>query len=479
MSLDSKQVSLFDTGISPTVEPGVETNEDSQDYLNYPGSKALLAKVQNIFATGKRVKFKLGKALANNKVEDDNFLCDSNQAYQLKHGCKNSPSGILLTQAIAGYKFIGDFSIAYIEAIAAKYIHQALYNDLAIDHFYFTEGIANMNLFSDCIKAHQIKKNNLAIVLLPENSIKAARKNRFSGWDLVQFKQRKTSFNNGKIYQLNKNRDIIAEINLVEEFTENLESPIYKVKLDERWLIVLPCANNYHKLSNDFELELSHTLLESIKNKKEYHKQEDSKLELVELEASIGQAVRVIFNLLGDYDTVPEALLNLEGGSWSALATESSASGRHDGSNSMHELIRNGWHQHPDIAIPWNYLSFEKISDPSQASDGDYLLALNPEQDLYLEADQSWKRNNRSEILSTLKYVYEQYRQVASKQFLMNPKEQMQILARYIASRHSASYIEAERRRGDPNPELNKYLEMIYKTHLSAAGLKSFGCLPK
>ncbi|MDA1020603.1 MAG: hypothetical protein O2962_03560 [Cyanobacteria bacterium] len=465
---NAKQVSLFDTSCRP-----ITINDSSQehpDYLDYPGTRELLAKVQEILACGKRVSFKLGKLIENNKIDQADFLCDTQQDYKLRSGCKSSPSGIILTQAIAGQKFIGDFSIAYIEAMAARNIHQAHYKDIAVDHFHFTEGICNIAQLSDCIHAHKIKKNNLAIALIPANAIKAARKNRFSGWDLPQFKQQTASINQGKIYHVNKNREVLAEVNLVEEATDSLASPIYKIKLDERWLIIVPQANNYQNISGDFKLEISNKLIDSIAHKKAYHPEQDQQIEAIELESSLGQAARVIFNLLGDYEAVPEALLNLEGGSWAALATESSASGRHDGSNSMHEVLRNGWHKHAEIAIPWNYLSFEKLAQSNQASDSDYLLAWDPQADLYIESNQSWKRSNRSEVISTLKYVYEQYRTVASKQFLLSAKEQMIILAKYIASQKLKS-VDFEY---SGNTELVKYLEMIYKTHESAAAVKHF-----
>lgn len=460
-----QQASLFDAAL-PSNSP---TNhaEDSLDYLSFPGTRTLLAKVQEVLTQGKAVKFKLGNLLSNNQIGEAGFLCDKKQDYKLHQGCKASLSGLLLSQAIAGQKFLGDFSIAYIEAMAAKYLHQSLYKDLSVDHFHFTEGICNMDLFNDCIKAYRFKKNNLAVAVMPETAIKAARRNRFSGWDLIKFKQRPASFNQGKIYQVNKNNEVISEIKLIEEYTDTLVSPIYKVKIDERWVIILTAATDYKSISQGTEININQQLIESIAHKKSY---EPHAQESIEFTASPGQAVRVIFHLLGDYEAVPEALLNLEGGSWSGLATESSASGRHDGSNSMHEVLRNGWHLHPDIAIPWNYLSFEKIETSNEASDGDFLLSTEPGKDLYLEADQSWKRSNRSDVINTLKYVYEQYRTIASKQLLLSAKEQMQILAKYIAYRHSNK---AELK-PEINNELSKYLDMIYKTHESAAASRTF-----
>ena len=495
MSIDSKQnseieflqqASLFDAS-TPAKSPTVQV-EDEFDYLNFPGTRTLLAKVQEVLVQGKAVKFKLGNLLTNNQIAEAGFLCDSKQDYKLQQGCKASPSGLLLSQAIAGQKFLGDFSIAYIEAMAAKYLHQALYKDVAVDHFHFTEGLCNIGLFSDCIKAHRIKKNNLAIAVMPETAFKAARRNRFSGWDVIKFQQRPASFNKGKIYQVNKNNELVSEVNLVEDYTDTLVSPIYKVKIDERWVIVLAAATNYLSISQGGSITIDQKLIDSIAHKQDYQPQNR---ETIEFTASPGQAVRVIFNLLGDYDAVPEALLNLEGGSWSGLATESSASGRHDGSNSMHEVLRNGWHLHPDIAIPWNYLSFEKIDSVNQANDADFLVATEPGQDLYLESDQSWKRANRGDVINTLKYVYEQYRTVASKQLLLSAKEQMQILARYIAYRHCEDSgvpklsihgddREPPSRRSNPdlkpqvNSELSKYLDMICKTHDSAAANKTF-----
>ncbi len=437
-SAPSQQSLSFYSSIGNFYQGEAKPELEKDIYLEYPGVRDLLNRTKQALANNKKITFKLPRVIKNTNLHDDGFLCFNNEYTEhnadLFAGCPVTHFNSLLTQNIAGQTILGNSNLAYIEARTSYYFHKYFHNETAVDHFYFTEGIANINLFDETIKAHDINKNEVAVMLIPNNAIKAFRRSRFSGWQLIETGTRPASFAAAKIYQVDQNRNVVSEINLVEQFISNLEAPIYKVKLGERWVVAVPYANDYQSINKTIELNLSQPLLDSIINHNKHDKENESTLEVETIEASIGQTARAIFNLLGgDYELLPEALLNLEGGSWSAIATEKSASGKHTGTNSMHEVIKNGWHKHPEVAIPWNYLSWDRATEESLNNPNNFILAFHPGSDLYIESPQTWKKTQADLIQYVLKTVYREYSVIASKKYLLSAKEQIQVAAKYLA----------------------------------------------
>ena len=496
MSIESEQESITDNNeaSAPTQQSlsfyssignfyqGETKPELEKDiYLEYPGVKDLLARTKQALANNKKIIFRLPKVMKNTNLHEDGFLCFNDEYTQqnadLLAGCPVTHFNSLLTQGIAGQTILGNSNLAYIEARTSYYFHKYFHNDTAVDHFYFTEGIANINLFDETIKAHDINKNEVAVMLIPNNAIKAFRRSRFSGWQLIETETREAGFAAGKVYQVDKDRNVISEIKLIEQFISNLEAPIYKVKLGERWVVAIPYANDYQSINKAIELNLSKPLLDSILNHSEHDKAKESELEVETIEGSIGQAARAIFNLLGgDYELLPEALLNLEGGSWSALATEKSSSGKHTGTNSMHEVIKNGWHRHAEVAIPWNYLSWDRATDESLHNPNNFILAFHPGSDLYTESSQAWKKTQQDLIQYVLKTVYREYSVIASKKYLLSAKEQIQVAAKYLANMTlkaqglNADLLDSHHLHED----LEAFLQILFFAHCFAAAKGDF-----
>ncbi len=477
------QESLFDSSIGNFYKGESKPELEKEVYLDYPGVNEMIANVREALNRNQRIIFKSANAVKNNKLQDHNFLCNddeySGHNANLFTGCPATHFNALLTQAVAGQTILGNSNLAYIEARASYYFHKHVHNEKAVDHFHFAEGIVNINLFDETIKAHDVNKNELAVMLIPNNAIKAFRRTRFSGWQLVETKTQVASINGGKVYQVDGNRNIVSEINLIEDVITNLESPIYKVKLGERWVVAVPYATDYQSISKPIELSFSQPLLESIVNHQALEKEQEAKLEVKSIDGSIGQIARTIFNLLGgDYELLPEALLNLEGGSWSAIATEKSASGKHNGTNSMHEVIKNGWHKHPDIAIPWNYLSWDRANEESLNNSSNFILAFHPGSDLYTESSQAWKSTQTDLIQYVLKTVYREYSIIASKKYLLSAKEQIQVAAKYLAhmSLKSQGLRDSDQALKDLGiqEDLAEFLQILFFAHCFASAKGDF-----
>lgn len=456
----------------------VNPESETEIYLNYPEVRNLLSRASTILNSGKKIKFKLKNQLQFNSLCFANKTNSNPDPYS---GLAASHYNILLTQNLAGQVILGNFTLAHLESKIAKAFHETLHNNQAVDHFYFTEGISNLSVVDDAIKAHDIKKNELAVALIPSNAIKAFRRTRFSGWNLVETKSQPSSINNGKIYQVDKDRNLLSEINLIEHQAINLDSPIYKLKLGERWVIVITANITPTQEDKPVEINLSKTLIDSLHSYTKFDTKLESQLETEEIDCSIGQAARVIFNLLGgDYELLPELMLNLEGGSWSAMVTEHSASGRHNGTNTMHEVLKHSWHKHPEAAIPWNYLGLDRITDENAHLLNDpsvYILAFDSQQDLYLECPQNWKKLQVDLIQYVVKFVYREYSGIASKKFLLSTKEQMQIAARYLAHMSISGFNPeaiSSLKKINIQDDLAEFLEILLYTHLFAASRGDF-----
>ena len=477
----SQQSLSFYSSIGNFYQGEVKPELERDVYLEYPGVQDLLTEAEQALANNRKIIFKLPKAIQNTELNADGFLCFNNEYTQhnadLFAGCPATHFNNLLTQAIAGQTILGNSSLAYIEAKVSHHFHQQHHGQTAVDHFYFTEGIVNIHLFEETIRAHDINKNELAVMLIPNNAIKAFRRTRFSGWQLTETETRPAGFAAAKVYQVNKERNVISEINLTEQIVTNLESPIYKVKLGERWIIAIPYATDYQSLNKTIELNFSKLLLDSLLKQSKFSKEEESQLEVTNLTGSIGQVARSIFSLIGgDYELLPEALLNLEGGSWSAIATEKSASGKHSGTNSMHEVIKHGWHKHPEAVIPWNYLSWDKATEEALDNPNNFILAFDPGSDLYIESPQAWKKTQQDLIQYVLKTVYREYSAVASKKYLLSTKEQIQVATKYLAQMtlraqgSDAELIESHHIHED----LEDFLQMLFLAHCFTAAKGDF-----
>lgn len=321
------------------------TVSTGSEHLNYPGVRELSQQARYLLEQGSNISFETSYVQAHPQLDDPYLLNDRSFQDAISnpfYGIPGTLFGSLLIPRLSNIKLLANYNLAYIEAKAASLALQSIHRKGSIDHFYLNQGIANLNLLEDIIKAHEIHIGDLPIFVIPANGIKAFRNTRMGPWALVESKQQEASFNNGSVLHINQEGQIINEIPLIETHISNLFFPIYKVKLQDRWIIVVPAATDYASINAPLELKL-----ESNLNKNPNQK----------LKASIGQAVRAIYELFGgSFDNLPEALLNFEGGSWSSIVEDHSSSSRHLGTHSMHEIIKNHWLDSPEIAIPWNYL---------------------------------------------------------------------------------------------------------------------------
>jgi hypothetical protein len=484
------QTTTIDSGVGELhkgyIKPSVSTEKP---HLDYPELRTLLTRVRNLLEKNKEIVFKTKKVFEKNSdISSEDYLnAQPLQNQNPFNGIMTTHFGSLLNQNTAGHKFLGSYSLAYIEAKASKIYHQHFYGqDRMIDHFYCAKGISNISVIEDVIKAHEIPKNELAVVLTPSNAIKAFRQGRFSKWQNIETKDVRSSF--GTLYQVDPSGEKISEINLINSKIVNLNSPIYKVKTGEYWTIIVPWAASPETINQEIELKISKNSVDAILNNKEFIN-EHSGTEVIE--ASIGQAARVIYEILGaDYEMIPEALLNLEGGSWSSIALESSSSGRHNGTNSMHEVLKHGWHKHSDIAIPWFYLGFDRITETNKhltADSENYILCFDndeskklTERQSFIECPQNWKRVSQELLNYVTRFVYKEYTNLGSKKFLLSTKELMLSAAGFLANwsinnfdTKSVPYAEGLNKL-NINKELSEFLEIIAYVHLMSSAKADF-----
>lgn len=420
----------------------IDTEYSNKLYFSYPGVEELFLRTQKALQENKKVVFRTKKISKNSSVNSEKFFKDSYQkSRDPKDGLMTTHFGSLLTPSIAGQKILGSYSIAFIEAKASKIFHEHFHQNQAIDHFYGAQGVSNINIFNDMVKAFGIKKSELISLVTPANSIKAFKEDKHSNWYPLEVQ---TNLENSQeIYLLDKfSNETKATMKLISNEITNLESPVYKVKIDERWILILPWQTNLKSLDQEIEFGITNNLLNKLKSNKQAIQDEAS--EEIYIEASVGQATRVIFELLdGDYDNIPEALMNFEGGSWSSIALENCSTGRHLGTNSMHELLYNKWYEHQDIAIPWNYLGFDRLNNDNKDHLNDpsvFVLSFDGNKkdislkNCFLEANQSWKKIINEITKYVVKFVYREYSAIASKKYLLSTKEIMLIAAKFLAN---------------------------------------------
>jgi hypothetical protein len=467
-----------------------KTNYDSLSklYFSYPGVEELFFKAQKALQENKKVIFKTKTSIKNSDISNNNFLKDGYQQNRsLSEGLMTSHFGSLLTPSITGQKILGNYSIAFIEAQASKIYHEHFHKSTAVDHFYSAQGVANVDVLTEVIKAFDFKRNEVVALLTPANSIRAFKNDKYSNWNSL--KTQTDIENASTIHLIDKvSHQSKASIKLISNDITNLESPIYKVKTDDRWTIIVPWQISLNSLDKEVRLEITNNLLDKLKASK--NNAPDDAHEEIYLEASIGQATRVVFELLdGDYDNVPEAMLNFEGGSWSSITLENCSTGRHQGTNSMHEVLHNKWYEHQDIAIPWNYLGFDRLSSENKdLLDDPSVFVLSFEdndknidtKNCFLEANQSWKKIINEISKYTVKFVYREYSAIASKKYLLSTKEIMLISAKFLANWSINNYDnkspEYKKRLQEENipTELTELLECVAYAHLILSAQADF-----
>lgn len=487
-NLFTESGSKIESSVGELLRGEAKTSNTEKPYLDYLQVRDLLIRVREALGKNKEIRFKTKKVFEQNShISSEDFLnAQPLQNISSLNGIMTTHFGSLLSQNLAGQKVLGSYSMAHIEAQASKTYHKHYYGeDTPIDHFYCAKGICSLSAFEDVIKAHDPGKNDLAIVLMPDNAIRAFRRSHFSGWQSPEISNQASSM--GTFYQLDKDGKKISEVNLIESVITNLESPIYKVKIGERWVIIVPWAASPSAIEEEIELKISKNKIDAILNNKDFIDQNNG---TEEIECSIGQAVRVIYELLGaDHEAIPEALINFEGGSWSSIALESASSGRHNGTNSMFEVLKNGWHKHSEVAIPWFYLGFDRITEKNRhiaESEDAFILSLDAsdkalaEKQAFLECPQNWKKLSLELLQYVIRFTYREYSNLGSKKFLLSTKELMQTAAKFLANwsinnfeTKSESYQQGLKDL-NINPELAEFLEIIGYVHLMSSAKADF-----
>jgi hypothetical protein len=457
-------------------------------YFNYPGVEELYSLTRKALSENKRVIFNTKAPFENTDIRSNAFLKNSfKKSKNLFDGSMTSLFGSLLTANNSGQKVLGNYCIGFIEAQASKLFHEHYHQNQAVDHFYNAQGVCNLSILAETLKAYDIKKNELVSLLLPANSIRAFRDNKYSAWNTVS--KEIDNDNATRIYLIDKsNQKTQATINLVSEKIINLESPIYKVRVDDKWIIVIPWQSSINSLDKEVSFEISNKLLDNLKQNKNTLAEESQ--EVIVFNTSIGQATRVIFELLdGDFENIPEAILNFEGGSWSSITLENSSTGRHQGINSMHEVLYHKWYEHHEIAIPWNYLGFDQLTNDNKnlINDNDtYVLSFDDREtsienkDCFIEANQSWKKIMNEVSKYIVKFVYREFSAIASKKYLLSTKEIMMLVTKFLANwcicdfdNKDANYQQRLEEQKIPS-ELNELLECIAYSHLIISSQSDF-----
>lgn len=559
---------------------------DTNQYLNYPGVKAVLAKAQNCLDKKQKLIFSTVNCFMNSQAEQ--FFLDSES--QRKHLLEdwegtykpfldrsiNQKIGLcfssslvknieelnkgeyfsahvkelslgtlathfssILNKRVAGQKVLGDYSLAYVSARANSEYRKHFLQNKAIDHFYFAEGICNINTFADVLKAHEISKNDLVVLMLPENSIKAFRKDKFSEWQELKTEMQPANFYDGKLYHCDKNGNTLNEINLIEHKVTNLNDSIYKVKAGEYWVVVVPVSNSSTEIYNQDKksalnklqdkINLRHEKFEytsvdftdipgSPEQSEEHYAQNpelhvenfdikdlinngtesiDILREIIEeayaqediISCSVGQAARAIFKLKGGtFDDIAEVMLNADGGSFNSLVTEKSSDGRHMGVNNMHDVIKNKWFKHTDVAIPSNYLGFDRLGITNKhllEEENIYALATSNDDSIsleeklvFIEAPQHWKKVSNELVQYVTKTVYREFSNVASRKYHLSLKDLIDLVARYLGiaaiyDESSEKYAKAVAGLEAPE-ELLSFLKLISYAHYALSSSADF-----
>ena len=465
------------TKINFELDKSANNNFHEINYLSYPGVDKITNDCTRYLEKDLEIIFDIGQALPQLSFDYHNLFNDNKTSFsqtQQSSGIPANSFGSLLTHGYAGQKILDSFSIAYIEARAMK---EALPKDYQIDHFIIPEGVCHLDVLDDAIRAFGFCKNEIVTMLIPENAIKAFRRTRFSGWQMVETASREASI--GKLI-LKQPTGTCDEITLTETEIINLDSPIYKVKIGERWVLVATQKNDFNNINKTIKLKINNSVISSLRTNNTIEhgsaKQERT------VEASPGQAIRAIFALLGNnFDLVPEALLNFEGGSWSSIATEKTSSGRYCGTNSMNEVIKHKWYQHPEVAIPWNYLGFDYHTDSSALPSDTYTLSFKNAPGVNLiECPQDWKKIQQELLVFVSRFIYREFSAIASKKFLLSTKDLIHITTKYLAELIKSDFDiksdEFKSRIAEMSipSDLKEFLKMIGHLHLMNSSKSDF-----
>lgn len=377
----------------------------------------------------------------------------------------------LNSKKIGLQKLLSDFSFSFIEASAFKNYLEKFLPEVQIDHLWCPEGISNLDSISEIIKAHNFPLEEIIVLVIPENGIKAIRKGKYEDWTEIDYRQEKARFNNGKIYEFNKEGKLLHEIELVENRPIGLNSPIYKLKLNDRWVLLVHSFFEYDNL-----------LLEI---KSDFH---TDKIETEGL--SLGAFARKIFkeNFSSDWEMLPEAKLFVEGGSWTSIITENSSSNRHLGVNNMFDVLKHKWHEHKDVAIPWNYLGFDLVNQSNSHlldEDSTRILSLKAtdfnslyERPLFLEVPQNWKKVMNELFLYFTKTLYAEFSLIATKRYQLSIKELTDLISKYLGQisiykKNSKEYKESIEKLKIPI-EIQDFLVLISNLHKASASFSDF-----
>lgn len=451
--------------------------------------------------------------------EQENALAElTNASDALNLGVLATQNHTLLSSQLAGQKLIGDFTFAYIEARANYYFRNEFNLDNPVDSFWCAEGVSNLELFADVLKANQIPIDEMVVLAVPTNAIKAYRTEKFGEWTELEIIHKKSRHLGGKLYQFDKYGNQISELELYKQEPQNLSSPVYKVKCGEYWLLVVPVSESAlskfsyaadkggftkavqdrlenQKTQGQFLMQVDFADVRTITQNKET-------VESIErainydfpsegiLSCSVGQAARVVFELMGGFDNIPEALFNLDGGSSSCVATEKNSDGRHLGVHDMHQIIKNKWHERDDVIIPWNIIGGD-LFDPSSKHllDDESIFILSPDSDTtrplnekiaFFEAPQAWKAISNELLKHFLKSVYSEYCIFATRKYHINIRDCAELLAKYLAcaalynpASHPEQFKEACSKLAIED-ELLKFMEIISYIHFAACSSTDF-----
>ncbi|MCE2929554.1 MAG: hypothetical protein LW817_07995 [Candidatus Caenarcaniphilales bacterium] len=455
--------------LSRQAPPDFEPNGDL--ILDFPGVKEIYKQALRIIESGKTVKFETKAVCKTNSINNNNFLVTFPEAKaSAEDGLMINRFGHLSVSQIAGLRVLGNYSLAYIEAKAQIDAYKKSFRQ-NIDHFYTPYGSISNLILDDVCKAADCGGYDPMVFLLPANALRAYRVNRYTTWQLPVCKESKT-----KIYLLDKFGKNIDEVKLAESKIQNLDYPIYKVKLEDRWVLLCLAPSSYKDLSEKNSLKINQNMIDSLKSFKVFDTNDFTEEETIS--CSIGQATRVIFALLGsNYDLVPEALLNAEAGSWSSLVQENASTGRFQGINSMHEVLKQQWFKHADLHLPWNYLGFDKLTKANEhLVDDPHVFLLAPDNSdkplaerlCFIEAAQDWKKYSFELLQFVLRFVYKQYVTIASRKYLLSTKEIMQSIVFYL------QLSDKEKSNVELVPELQANLELIYLAHQAANARADF-----
>jgi hypothetical protein len=461
--------SVDEHGLSQHKSPNKTSVLDAKEgCLNYPGVREILYQAKNFLNDQRKIIFNCKANFFN--LQNTPVSSNNQETYEPDYkGVSVTKNNSLLTKKLGGIKVISNYSFAYIEAKIEQEAHQG--KKRTIDHFVCNEGLFNADILAEAIKAYDLDKDDPIVFIIPQNAIQAFRQSRFTEWQQIKTKRLNSSFLGGILHEYDKEGKVINSFNLVEYKATNLAAPVYKSKIGERWVILVPTENT-ETLSSDISLIVQDPLSETdfIRNATEI-------TEIIN--CSVGQAARAIFNLYeSNFENIPEALLYVEGGTWSSIPTEKGSDGRHTGLNNMFDVLKHKWHTKDDIAIPWNYLSMDVLNAQNLHLLGEEsTYALSPDKNEYrplsekltlLEVPQVWKKVSNELLSLFIKTSYSEYLSLGTRKFHLSLKELLDLAVKYLAKTLNTETVPQE---------LIEFLQILTYVHeASSSSADFFSC---